>query len=608
MTAILRTSVDVTRRAASVPACQLAATIVALALAGGLGGCDNRNNNPGMSNSSPATSSTPAPIGTASPSPTTPPPSNMPTAQPTSAGDAVRFLEQTSFGPTDATITEVMQKGPALALEEQFTKPMSSYGPRGDGTFDFIDPDPNKGCPSGSAATCFRDNYTVFPLQVTFFRNAVSASDQLRQRVAFALSQILVISGAQLETMHGIGFYQQMLKNFAFDNYRDLLFEATLSPAMGEYLNMVNNPKPDPARKIQPNENYARELMQLFSVGLELLNPDGTRQLDSQGNPIPTYTQDDVVNLARTFTGWTYPAQGSNPSQPGVAAKFPSPKNYLGMMASFEAQHDTSAKTVLGSAIPAGQTALKDLNDALNIIFNHPNVGPFIGRQLIQQLVTSNPSPAYVARVTAAFNNNGQGVRGDMRAVLRAILLDAEARGDVKTAADFGKLREPALYVAGLIRALGGASDGVFLASQATSMGQDVFDAPSVFNFYPPDYVAPGSTIAGPPFKIMLTGTILNRSNYVNRVVFGGNVGPDTSVAGSTGTRINLQPLQALAGNAAQLGPLLDRLNLVFMHNALSPQAQQVIQTATQAATTNTSRAQQAVYLIATAAQYQVEQ
>ncbi|HTO49912.1 MAG TPA: DUF1800 domain-containing protein [Burkholderiales bacterium] len=588
-------------------------TIAALAFAGALAGCLGGGG--GGGSSSGAATAAPAPAaapgaaapapGAAAPAPTSPvtTPVSMPTAQPTTAGDAVRFLEQTSFGPTEASIQEVMQKGTALALEEQFAKPMSGYG-----AFTDIDPDPRKGCPDTALPNpdiCYRENYTVQPLQRMFFANAVTASDQLRQRVAFALSQILVISGTELETMGGIGYYQQMLMNFAFANFRDLMYEVTLSPAMGEYLDMVNNPKPDPARNIEPNENYARELLQLFTVGECQLNADGSCQLDAAGLPVPTYDQDTVENLARAFTGWTYPPR------PGVASKFPNPPYYLGRMVPFTAQHDTAVKTLFGNrTIAPGQTPVQDVNSALDIIFNHANTGTFIGKQLIEHLVTSNPSPAYVARVTAAFNNNGQGVRGDMKAVLRAILLDAEARGDLKTVADYGKLREPALLVASVLRALNGASDGVYLLSQSSNMGQNVFQAPSVFNFYPPNFVAPGTTLAGPPFKIMLTGTILNRANFVDRVVMGANIGADNTVAGSTGTRINLQPFQGLAANPDAAGQLLDRFNLIFMHNTLSPQARQALLTAINAypATDTLGRVRQAAYLIATSAQYQVEQ
>jgi uncharacterized protein (DUF1800 family) len=396
-----------------------------------------------------------------------------------------------------------------------------------------------------------------------------------------------------------------MLMNFAFGNFREIMYEVTLSPAMGEFLDMVNNPKPDPARNIEPNENYARELLQLFTVGECELNADGTCRVDAAGAPVPTYDQDTVENLARALTGWTYPPR------PGVASRFPNPPFYLGRMVPFEAQHDTAAKTLFGNrAIPAGQTAVQDVNAALDIIFSHPNTGPFIGKQLIQHLVTSNPSPAYVARVTAAFNNNGQGVRGDMKAVLRAVLLDAEARGDLKTAADYGKLREPALLVTGVIRALNGASDGVYLLGQSSNMGQNVFQAPSVFSFYPPNFPAPGTTIPGPPFKLMLTGTILNRANFVDRIVMGNAIGADNTVTGSSGTRINLAPFQALAANPDATGQLLDRFNLIFMHNAMSPQARQALLTAINAypATDTLGRVRQAAYLVATSAQYQVEQ
>lgn len=586
-------------------AARATAALLALALTGCLGGGGGGGGGgdppPAGSGTTTSGATSPAPAPGASPPAPAPgqTPGTMPTAQPATVGDAVRFLEQATFGPTEATIQEVMQKGTALALEEQFAKPMSGYG-----TFTDINPDPRVGCPDNAQPTpeiCYRENYTVHPLQRRFFANALDAQDQLRQRVAFALSQILVISGAELETMHGIGYYQQMLMNFAFGNFRDLLYEVTLSPAMGEYLDMVNNPKPDPARNIEPNENYARELLQLFAVGEFELNADGSRRLDAAGQPIPAYDQDTVENLARALTGWTYPPR------PGVATRFPNPPHYLGRMVPFAAQHDVAQKTLFGRTLAAGQTPERDLNDALDAIFANPNVAPFIGRQLIQHLVTSNPSPAYVARVTAAFDNNGAGVRGDMRAVLRAILLDPEARGDIKTASDYGKLREPVLLLTGVVRALNGASDGVYLLGQSSAMGQNVFQPPSVFNFYPPNFPAPGTTLDGPPFKIMLTGTILNRANFVDRIVFGANINPDSTVAGATGTRINLQPFQALAANPDQL---LDRLGLLFMHNTLSAQARQAILTAVNAypATDTLGRVRQAAYLVATSAQYQVEQ
>ena len=342
-------------------------TVTALAVAAALAGClggggSGGGSSGGGTTAAAASAPAPAPAGTAgtaapgtsapdvsAPAPATPttPPVSMPTAQPTTAGDAVRFLDQTTFGPTEASIQEVMQKGTALALEEQFTKAMSGFG-----TFTDIDPDPRKGCPDTALPNpdiCYRENYTVQPLQRRFFANAVAAADQLRQRTAFALSQILVISGTELETMGGVGYYQQTLMNFAFANFRDIMYEITLSPAMGEYLDMVNNPKPDPTRNIEPNENYARELLQLFSVGECELNADGSCKLDAAGAPVPTYDQDTVENLARAFTGWTYPPR------PNVASKFPNPPYYLGRMVPFAAQHDTAAKTLFGNRTIAGR-------------------------------------------------------------------------------------------------------------------------------------------------------------------------------------------------------------------------------------------------------------
>ena len=526
------------------------------------------------------------------------PPGQAPAKTPTSAADAVRFLEQSSFGPTDAMVEEVKAKGAPLALEEQFYRGMSGYL-----NYPYIDSNQGTGCPTGSASTCARDNYSTFPVQVQFFKNATSASDQLRQRVAFALSQILVVSGLDVNKTYALARYHQMLMDNAFGNFRDLLYEVTLSPVMGEFLDMVDNPKPDPARGVQPNENYARELLQLFTVGQVKLNANGTTQNDAQGAPIPSYDQDVVLNLARAFTGWTYP------TRPGATKRFKNPSNYEGRMELIDAQHDVGAKTFLnGATIAAGQSGLKDLNDALDIIFNHPNVGPFIGRQLIQHLVTSNPTPAYVARVTAKFNDNGSGVRGDMRAVLRAVLLDAEARGSIKTDAAYGKLREPALYVTGVLRGLNAQSDGVYPMQQSRSLGQDVFNSPSVFNFYPPSYTAPGSLIDGPQFKVMVTGTILNRANFANQILYTANgIAADASVAGATGTKIDITALQALAGNPDQL---LDRLSALFMHDTLSAAARNAIKPAVSAlvATDTAGRARAAAYLVTTSAQYQVAQ
>ena len=321
------------------------------------------------------------------------------------AGEATRLLDQAAFGPTSTALSEVRDAGVSAWVESQLSATATGYP-----AIDYVDPNSAVGCPTGSVSTCFRDNYTPFPLQLVFFRNAMTGRDQLRQRVAFAYSQIFVISGIDIKETYGMRAYQQLLLDNAFGNYRTLLERVTLSPAMGDYLDMVNNDKP--TASVQANENYAREVLQLFSIGLSKLNADGTVQTDANGVAVPSFDQSVVQGYARAFTGWTYAAR------PTVTSRWTNARNYLGDMVPFAAHHDVATKTVLdGRILPAGQTPQKDLADALDSIHNHPNVGTFIGRQLIQALVTSNPSPAYVARITAVFNDNGVGVRGDMQAV-----------------------------------------------------------------------------------------------------------------------------------------------------------------------------------------------
>jgi uncharacterized protein (DUF1800 family) len=274
--------------------------------------------------------------------------------------------------------------------------------------------------------------------------------------------------------------YMDLLLGNAFGNYRTLLQEITLNPAMGNYLDMVNNDKPNPATGRTANENYARELLQLFSIGLYKLNPNGSLKLDPAGNPIPTYDQAVIEGLARVFAGWTYAPL------PAAAPRAHNPTNYLAPMVHWAPNHDLGAKTILdGQVLPAGQTGEADLEATLDAIFNHPNVGPFV-RQLIQHLVTSNPSPGYVARVAAAFADNGGGVRGDMQAVVRAVLLDPEARRAATV--DFGRPREPLLFITSLLRKLVATGDGWGLTGYAGNMRQNPLSPPTVFSFFVPDY------------------------------------------------------------------------------------------------------------------------
>jgi uncharacterized protein (DUF1800 family) len=519
-----------------------------------------------------------------------------------SRADAVRFLEQASFGPREQDIARVQSIGLEAYLDEQFAATASTYS-----GFSFVPHTAPADCkfdstaPTSPASICARDNYTLYQVQRRFFQNAMTAPDQLRQRVAFALSQIFVVSGTDIYEAYGMAAYQNMLLKNAFGNFRDLLTDVTLSPVMGNYLDMVNNDKPDPTRGTTPNENYARELLQLFSIGIYKLNPDGTLRTDANGKPIPSYDEDIVEGYAYLFTGWTYPPR------PGATSKWTNPINYEGSMVAFASHHDTSAKPVLdGRTIPAGQSPQQDLADGLDSVFNHPNVGPFIGKQLIQHLVTSNPTPQYVARAATVFNDNGQGVRGDLRAVVRAILLDPEARGDAKTELRYGHLREPALFLTAMLRSIGGQSDGVYLRSQSNAMGQNIFTPPSVFNYYPPDYEIPGSSALGPEFGIADATTAINRANFVYQMVYGGGAAPDATVVGSTGTTLDLTPYQASAADAYAL---VELLNQRLMHGTLSASAAATVAQAVNVlpASDAVSRVRMAVYLLASSQQYQVE-
>ena len=422
---------------------------------------------------------------------------------------ADRFIEQSTFGPTPALVAQVQSSGLQAFLTSQFALPVTPYA------------DP--------AVTETNDS----ALQQRFFVQILTVPDQLRQRIAFALSQIFVIASDKINTPQAFTPYLNLLQADAFTNYRQIMQDVTLSPAMGHYLDMVNNDKPNTTTGTHADENYAREQMQLFTVGEILLNEDGSAQHDSNNNPIPTYTQDTVEAFARAFTGWTYP------TMPGGTLQKHNPAYWTGPMVPFETNHDMNAKTPLliysgaaATSLPAGQTAEQDLSQSLDNIFNHPNVPPFVALRLIQHLVTSNPSPAYIQRVADVFKNNGSGVRGDMTAVITAILMDPEARrGDepATAVATDGHLQEPILFMAGLLRAFNATTDGANLPGQGGNMGQTALDPASVFNFYSPLYVITGTTSKGPEFQILTTATTLARANWVNSYVFG-SLGATTTV------------------------------------------------------------------------------
>ena len=540
-------------------------------------------------------------------------------------GDRVRFMEQATFGPKAALELRLRRIGYSTWIEEQMDE--LTYENFVYPHFAFFPINPSTTCdgdtqPPDTPVTCFRDNYTMYPLQNWFYKEALyNEQQQLRRRVSWAWSQILVSSGRLNNQPSQMMPYIQTLDRNAFGSYRRLLKEITLNPAMGTYLDMAISTAQN------PNENYAREILQLFSIGLNLLNPDGTPIRDQQGNPIPSYNQETINNFTKVFTGWTYCNQGCQFSQPGRI-------NYRDPMTFNPSNHDTTSKTLLNypgavPVIPAGQTPEQDLDAAINNIFYHPNVAPFISKLLIQQLVTSNPTPAYVGRVAAVFGNNGRGDRGDLKAVVRAILLDPEARGNIKTDPDYGKLREPVLFVTNVLRPFNptannnigvpadcnGLSDGAINAI-TQPLDQDVFNPPSVFNYYPMDYVIPNTPLAGPEFGIFSTGTALKRPNFVNQMAppnssSGGGILAVSGSASNTpcGTRIDLSRLQGLAAGDPTGGALVDTLNREMMHGSMRPELRTEILNAVQAVSSGNTlkRARTAFYLVATLSQYQVQ-
>ena len=557
----------------------------------------------------------------ATPAPVTPPPADpvlTPDAYTGVASDAdtVRFLEQASWGPTTAEVARVKAMGFRAYLNEQFTATVANPA-KGSNYPDLTFPPDDQaiGCPTGSPPECGRDNYSLYPVQRTFYSSALYGQDQLRQRVAFALHQILVVSGRDLNRSAWMTPYLQLLDRNAFGNFRTLLNDITLNPGMGEYLDMRLS------TRTNPNENFAREILQLFSIGVNELNLDGTPKRDAQGTPIPSYSQTTVNEFTRVFTGWNF----SLPITSGVT-------NYRDPMAPRGGTtHDSAAKTVLnGVTIPActasnATCAQSDLTAGLDNIFNHANVGPFIAKQLIQHLVTSNPSPAYVERVARVFNsdcdalyaNNCTGVRGNMRAVVQAILLDPEARGDVKTDPNYGKLREPAQYVTNVLRALNvksfdksSTSDGVLAGRSTTdfsgTLDQPIFQPATVFSYYQPDYEVPGTKILGPAFGILSTSTTLRRANNVNTLVY---VGVAPSTDRPRGTSTDLTSLEALSNNPAALA---DQLNAQLLHGTMSAAMRTSLITAMTAIPTSDAnfarkRAQVAAYLVATSSQYDIQ-
>ncbi len=515
-----------------------------------------------------------------------------------SSAEASRFLAQASFGANSSEITKLQSSYYPYWFEEQFAAPQTLHKDQMDAVSATL--------PAGQS---LNDNHVVN----SFWKQAISGQDQLRQRVAFALSQIFVVS-LQDSTVsnyrRGVASYLDMLGQHAFGNFRELLEGVTRHPMMGLYLSHLRNQKESGNRV--PDQNYAREVMQLFTIGLYELNPDGTQKLVN-GQPDETYTNDDIVGLSRVFTGFSW--AGPDKTDARFNGSTVDPSRDVLPMQSYPKFHSTLEKRFLGTVIPAQGTADPDgsLRIALDALFNHPNVGPFFGKQLIQRLVTSNPSAAYVGRVAQAFATGrytyrgwtvGSGARGDMKATITAVLLDAEARDLTKlNDPNFGKVREPVLRAAAWMRAFGARSaSGNYLLGvtddAASSLGQSAMRSPSVFNFYRPGYVPPNTNIAtanlvAPEFQIIHESSVVGYGNFMRTAVQSG-VG--------SGSPRDIQPdYSAELALADNPDALIERLNLVLMYGAMTAETKTEIRTAMNSVSLNvtnvTAARQNRVYL-----------
>lgn len=489
---------------------------------------------------------------------------------------AARFLEQAGFGPSPASIAEVQALGFGPWIDAQIA--LKTWSPIPD------------------YSTDAKGNTSLTPTQQGFFVNASAGDDQLRQRVALAYSQIWVVSGVKLQP-HAVVPYLRLLQADAFTTYDKLLYDITLSPAMGHYLDMVNNNK-----GVSPNENYAREVLQLFSVGLYQLDAYGRVVKDAKGVPVPTYNQDMIEGFSRLFTGWTYAPLA------GAKSHFGNPANWDAPLVAFEANHDMTAKVLLnGHSLSANQTAEMDLKEGLDNIFRHANVGPFICRQLIQRLVTSQPSDAYVKRVADVFAKSPtSGVRGDMAAVIKTILLDPEARAgdDGKAENQSTKLREPILWIGCFLRGLNAkVVSPNNLTGNAAVLGQNLYYSPTVFNYYHPGYeISLTSTQQhnAPEFEILSEATAASTADLVNTFVYGGVTGVAIDLT------LYITPLGTKPTDN-QIGGMVDSLNQALMGGRMPATMHATILTACKAQTTPKGMVQTAVYLIGSSWNYQVE-
>lgn len=478
--------------------------------------------------------------------------------------DAARLLLQASFGPRSMMdIEDAASRTPEAWIDAQFAQPWNTH--------------------AGYLAALRSQNIKVEEQHIfeAIWQNMMFSDARLRARVALALSEIMVVSNIapDQDTDALAGWMDTLYKN-AFGNYRTLLRDVTLQPAMGYYLNMLGNDKEDLATGRMPSENYAREVLQLFSIGLVELNTDGTAKRDALGKTIPTYDQNVVQGFAKVFTGWSF---GGNDTT--FSDGFNPPKqNWTVEMQAWPSHHSTASKQLLnGVVLPAGQSPERDLNDALDNIAYHANVGPFMSKRLIQFLVTSNPSPAYMTRVVAVWNNNGFGVRGDLKAVVRAILLDDEARQPLRAPgadASYGKLREPMVRFVHFANAMGAKSKGGrnsiwWLDSPDDAIGQTPLLAASVFNFFSPLYSRAGAIaqagLVSPEFQNATDTQVVGSTNFFSRLIRDGGLGSEE------GNRVDFDMTSWLA-DAANTLTLIERMNWVLFAGRMSAETQAILE------------------------------
>jgi uncharacterized protein (DUF1800 family) len=509
-----------------------------------------------------------------------------PPAVPPTTAEAARFLQQAQFTSADADVAAVTSQGYAAWLSAQFNAPASTTG------WDYL-------IAKGYNASGFENNSTIADNMI--WAQLIESPDALRKRVALALSEIFVVSTTGIDVQSrafAMAAWWDLLVANAFGNFRSLLEAVTLNPAMGVYLNTRGNQKEDAATGRQPDENYGREVMQLFTIGLYQLNDDGSLKTSSDGKPLETYDLNTVTNIARTFTGWDFDKTGATAITNPLQVRSPMTLN--------ASRHSTLASNFLGVTVPANTDGRAALRIPLDTLGNHPNNGPFFGRQLIQRLVTSNPSPGYVARVAAAFNNDGTGVRGNLKAVVAAVLLDPEARAATGLSAlTWGKLREPMVRFVQWARSFKAVPAGAWavgdLSDPASRLGQSPLRSPSVFNFFRPGYVPQGAgfsslALVAPELQIVNESTVAAWVNFMQGAVqngFGGLVAD----------------YSAEIALAADPVALVDRLNLLLAANQLSAATVSTIRTAITsiAATTpagQKTRVQAAVLLVLASPEY----